>query len=404
MHYYRTSLVVPLLFALIASTAFAGWGDLVKVVAQDVVKEKVKEEATGAVVSAFTKDSPEYEGPKTAEEAEAAANGLLVDTEVLALEPLDVSKDLNGAKQFRRLGDADSRVAVVGFRVVFVLSNTASASENNALLNLGNSSASASGFKTVHQDRTVKMEKLLQGIDEATMQAIADAAYTDFMAKLAASGREVVPVETILAAEDFEAIEKTGVNPYKKDSGWFRPNDIYVYSPQALPLWFGHFDANGFGNVGPLSIGNWKRLNSISVDQNAVLVIPQIVINFAAMQSSGRNKLFRKAEVSSEEVVHAVPATTLMHGFHAKKKVAGDLYSVSLKERLDVPGKFAVNYLVDETDNAAWVNSLTRLTGAAGNIHSTETWAVVANPDVFKAYALAAAGGASQAFVELLKQ
>lgn len=403
MNCLKTKPVVLSIALLFPALCFAGWGDaLLKQVVKDVATETVKQEATKAVVNQFNKADPNYTGPKTAAEAESESAALSNAVQNISLEPLNAKKDFSNTKLLKNVKKSTNRVVVGGFRVTYILSNVASASEDNGLLNLGNSAGS--GMKTIHQDRTVKMEKILYGVDESDMQAIADQAHAEFMKKLQASGLEVLPSSTFLNSPQFAEIEQTTA-PYKKDSGWFRPNDIHTYSPRALPLWYGHFDANSYGDKGPLSLGNWKKINKFSGDNNVIVLIPQITINFADMQSSGRRKLFKKASVKAEDIVHLTKGKTCMYAFYSKQGApSGDLGATILKDSYNVPGKFAVNYLVDDSDNATWVNSMTRLTGAAGNIHSSETWAVVANPSVFKQFALAGTNAVGDCFIELLQQ
>lgn len=135
-------------------------------------------------------------------------SALTVETE--ALNP---TKDFSNTKLIKNVKKRTNRVVVGGFRVAFILSNVASASEDNGLLNIGNSAGS--GMKTIHQDRTVKMEKILYGINEADIQAITDQAYNDFVQKLQASGLEVLPASTFLNSPQFAEIDQTPA-PYKK--------------------------------------------------------------------------------------------------------------------------------------------------------------------------------------------
>ena len=134
-----------------------------------------------------------------------------------------------------------------------------------------------------------------------------------------------------------------------------------------------------------------------------ILLVPQYVVNFASMASSGRGSLFKKAKVEANTVLHLGQGQTMLHAFHSKKPSAGgDFGTMYLKDPYYMPGEFAVDYLVDESDNASFVNSVTRLTGTAGNIHSNETWAVYANPTVFRAYSEKAIAQASAAYVDLI--
>jgi hypothetical protein len=188
--------------------AQAGWGDaLLKQVVKDVATETVKQEATKAIVNQFNKADPNYEGPKTASQAESESAALSVSALTVEAEALNPTKDFSNTKLIKNVKKRTNRVVVGGFRVAFILSNVASASEDNGLLNLGNSAGS--GMKTIHQDRTVKMEKILYGINEADMQAITDQAYNDFVQKLQASGLEVLPASTFLNSPQFAEIDQT---------------------------------------------------------------------------------------------------------------------------------------------------------------------------------------------------
>ena len=177
-----------LLLSIFFTSSVFGWGEALL---KHVAKEVVKDQATKVVLDTISKSDPNYQGPKTAEEA--AAESAALSVQELELEAIDPDKGISGTKNIKRLKKQTRRVAVAGFRVAFILSNVASASENNSLLNLGNTAGSAIGLTTIHQDRTVKKEKLLYNVSEADMQAIADAAYDDFVAQLKASGVEVVP-------------------------------------------------------------------------------------------------------------------------------------------------------------------------------------------------------------------
>lgn len=113
--------------------------------------------------------------------------------------------------------------------------------------------------------------------------------------------------------------------------------------------------------------------------------------------------MFKKAKAEASTVLHLGEGQTMLHAFHSKKPSAGgDFGTMYLKKPYYMPGDFAVDYLVDESDNASFVNSVTRLTGATGNIHSSETWAVYANPSVFMAYSGKAIAQASAAYVDLI--
>lgn len=402
MNSIRNTLCVLGLCGLALSTPLhASFGNLIKEAAKNAAKEKVKEEVTEAVVGALTKNSPEYQGPKTYDEAVAAAS--VLDVPPAKGPVLDSSKDLSKIGAYNKMKKDTNRVAIAGFRVAFITSNAASSSDNKALSNLGNSSSS--GFKTIYQDETVKMQLLLQGIEPAQMQAITDAAFQDFVASLQAqSGIEVLPLDSVPNAASFADIEYEDVQPMVKNASVFNPRDVYVFAPTGMPLYFTHMDASTYGNKGPLDQKNWKTINAISTELDAIMVIPQITINFANMDSAGHHNMFKDARVSSRDVISAEANFTNMSVFKATTPKLGHLAMTTLKKSASIEGEYSVRYLVDESDNATLVNSLTRMTGQPGRITRAETWAVVANPSAYQAQAIAAANSVTQAFAEKLTE
>jgi hypothetical protein len=97
----------------------------------------------------------------------------------------------------------NKRVAIAGFRVVFVVHNEAYAISRGSYLPGGVETGSAKA----------KMEVDLKGVDEQTMQALANAAYERFVAQLKAAGREVVSHEEMKAAwSTFDLAKSYDVN------------------------------------------------------------------------------------------------------------------------------------------------------------------------------------------------
>lgn len=388
-------------FVLLPAAGYAGFGNLIKQAAKQAAVDKAKEEAGKAIVKAVLGDPAKEE--LSYEEAQAEAMSLSFAPDEISSGSLD-EKDFGATKPLSKLRkQSDGKVAVVGFRVAFMTSNAASASDNKALSNLGNSSGS--GLRTIYQDETVKMQLLLQGIEFSQMQAITDAAYVDFMERLQSSGLEVIPADDILARPEFQEIEGaegTAAEPYKKGAMFARPQDVFVFSPSGMPLWFGHWDTGSWGDKGPMERATWKSLNALSAETGAMLLCPQITLNFAHVDSSGQGTMFKDASVKAENTLHLVSGHTYLYAGWAKARIAGPFTMAALKKPHDIPGKFAVNALIDERNNASWVNGISRMTGQPGRITRAETYAVVANPTAYQSLAEAAARTANAAFVAMV--
>ncbi len=283
------------------------------------------------------------------------------------------------------------RVAVAGFRVGFVVRNGASAQSRAAFSNLG-------GGSRVQQAASASIEVTLDNIDRARMQAIAERAYADFTVALKASGRTLVPPEELQASPGWKEIEATPQTdkPYQNNLTMSKKTYAFV-SPQALPLWFGHFD-QPLGDKGPFALGNWRAMNRLSTDLGAVVVVPQIVVDFAEVSTSGNSMWRSSAEVGAKGAMSIERGLTTMWIFHATRPEFGDFGSAQLKEGLPLPGDFGefVETTEESTKTANAVGNavtglFTMLTGAQGTVKSSQKQTLKAKPEVYEALSVAGA-------------
>ena len=232
-----------------------------------------------------------------------------------------------------------NRVAVTGFRVVFVTHNEARAFVGATYLPGGVQTGSA----------RAKMEVDLKGVDDATMQAITDRAYNLFLEQLKATGREVVVPEPASFAEFKTA---TPV-PQEVTTGLLKGK---AFSPAGLPLWWQVGDAWGDAGLGQK---NMRAFNKQSEALKApVTIAPLIVVDFAHMQSSGRSGglVRRRAEVGASLAMsvptfytRVVRAEQTRYGGIVFK---GDDGALSLTKAIDTDVEFAELYQVDSKTGA----------------------------------------------------
>jgi hypothetical protein len=228
-----------------------------------------------------------------------------------------------------------NRVAVAGFRVVFVTHNEARAFVRASYLP-GRDTGSA----------RAKMEVDLKGVDDATLQAITDQAYTLFLDQLKAAGREVVPLAEMQAS--FAAFKSMPSGPQEVSSGLLRGK---AFSPTGMPLWWQVGDAWGDAGLGQK---NMRAFNELSKNLNApVTIAPAIVVDFAHMESSGNRSglVARRAEVGASLamsiptfVTRVVRAEQTRYGGLVFK---GDDGALTMTKALDTDIDFANLYLVD---------------------------------------------------------
>ena len=189
------------------------------------------------------------------------------------------------------------RVAVAGFRVVFITENTATATVRASYLPGRDTSGASSTLHVV-----------LSGVDHATMQAITDKAYADFLAQMRYAGREVVPQEELrefLAGVDVSAMPG---KPYTKT---VNGQAAVVFAPTGMPLWFGTVDVP-WGDKSPFDQKNQRSLAEYSARLKAIAIAPLIVVNFARMSSSGNQSglTSRAAETGASMAMHVAGFST----------------------------------------------------------------------------------------------
>lgn len=182
---------------------------------------------------------------------------------------------------------AYKRVAVVGFRVAFVTQDSASAKVRASYF-MGRDTSGANA----------SMKATLSGVDHATMQAITDKAYADFLSQLKLAGREVVPAGEL--AEFWSGMEVTPgtvEQPFAKEVA---KQNVLLFSPAGVPLWFTHLEG-AWSDRGAFDLANWRRLGEASKKLNAIMVAPLISVNFVSMASSGNKSglMARTAEVGA---------------------------------------------------------------------------------------------------------
>lgn len=174
------------------------------------------------------------------------------------------------------------QVAVVGFRVIFVNETFARARVRASYLPGRDTSGASQG-----------MQVNLKGVDDATLQALTDQAYTRFVAQLRAAGREVVTVadgkwDDSVFQGSRAPVDLSFVNTKGRA---FAPTGMSSWGLAGYPWAASNFDQ-----------GPSKAMNEISHKLGAPLTIATtIVVDFAQMTSSGNRSglVARTAEVGT---------------------------------------------------------------------------------------------------------
>jgi hypothetical protein len=135
----------------------------------------------------------------------------------------------------------------------------------------------------------------LNGVDARAMQAITDKAYADLLAQIAASGREVVPLDQM---KEFFGVVTVTPQPFVKE---LNGQTASFFAPTGMPLAFTHFDG-GWANLSAFDLNNLRRFQEFSSKWDATVITPLIVVNFARMSSSGNQSglTSNRAETGAE--------------------------------------------------------------------------------------------------------
>ncbi len=318
------------------------------------------------------------------------ASGLLLllslSVSAFAISPADVAtadirklvdvKSIRGAK-------GSKRVAVPGYRVIFTTRTKVVANAEDWLGGVGG--GKSSGAKAT-------MEVVLGNVDFENLQAIADAAYADFIDELKAGGVDVVPLETIVASPSFQKMKMTGstaAKPYTKKSRDAKTSYV-VASPSAIPLWFTSFD----GDISDQGMGqtNIRALLSMARELDALMLFPIMHIDFATVGGSG-GKFARRASVTAKAAIYANPAYTLFYIANEK----GGAFA-RMTDGIGVEGDPGEFVTADQASNAPFIEGMQKIGIDFGPVKSKKNMVLQTNPENFQSLALEALSGTNEAF------
>jgi hypothetical protein len=310
---------------------------------------------------------------------------LFLSVQAFAIAPSDIAttdiRKLVDVKSIRGAKGA-KRVAVPGYRVIFTTRSKVVARAEDWLGGVGG--GKSSGAKAT-------MEVVLGNVDFETLQAIADAAYADFIDELKAGGIEVVPLETITASDAFQKMKMTGSTadkPYTKRSR-DKKTDYLVVSPSAIPLWFTNWD----GDVSDQGMGqtNIRAVMTMSKELDALMLFPIMHIDFATLGGSG-GKFARRASVTAKAAIYTNPAYTL---FYIANEKGGAFARIT--DGIGVEGDPGDFVTADQASNEALIGTMQKIGIDFGPVKSKKNMVLQTNRENFQSLALEALGGTNEA-------
>lgn len=266
-------------------------------------------------------------------------------TALPGLDPDSFFKGQTGGtfgKNVTEILPGNKRVAITGFRVAFITSNTATAQVRASYLP-GRDTSGASSKLTV----------TLAGVDAAALQALTDKAHADFVAQLRLAGREVVPQEEL--REFLTGVDAVPAGkPYVREAG---QQTAMVFSPAGMPLWFHNWDG-AWSDKSPFDQKNIRSLNDFAQKINAIAIAPLIVVDFAQMTSSGnRSGLTARSAETGATLALSVSAfsSRVVRAEETRSGIVmkGDDAAINLTQAFRSDRQFGTMREVAATDNQA---------------------------------------------------
>lgn len=238
---------------------------------------------------------------------------------------------------------------------------------------------------TVGGTATAQTTVQLAGVSVEMLQAIAAEAETDLREKLTAAGRQVGDFAELSANVDFAAAKATP-QPFGKSPAADARLVVQV-TPPGQPLLLTHSDSP-LTDKSPFDLGVAKALSRASADLKAVILTPQVIIDFAQVGGSGVTGFGGSAEVSVKPGLFLVPMFTNIMAWGAKQKIAPEGGRGNLNKRilLGSAGEFVKTADYNNASAIADWNAQVALgTAPSGRMdgYSMTTYQYVVDPGAF---------------------
>lgn len=320
----------------------------------------------------------------------ALGPGLAPPAHAQSMVPLSSFGERNFHRTMLKLLARSERVALPTFRFGIVMRNGIGATGGSGSV------------------RTEAIAELV-GVSFPMLQQIAHEAFSDFVARLRATGRTVLGWNEIAGSAAYAKLEPTASPFIKKPFADSRT--VAVVSPEYLPLINGPGDLP-LSDKGAFSQGNPKALGSMSYELKSLVMVPSIVLDFAALTGSGHSVYGNSASVGVQPGLFMVPLFTRFTFYHAKVSLFGESGMLILEDRVAVgqAGQLvqtsSYNNQAEVAEWNAYVNSgrwwtdsnlaaPSRPTGA----YDYSGYQYRVEPDAFNSACLAGAQAANKVFI-----
>jgi len=251
--------------------------------------------------------------------------------------------------------------------------------------------AKISGSTSREQGASVSMSLALEGVDAAMLQRIADASHADLVAQLQAAGIDVIDAPAFFRKAEAEEVIRSP-NPVNGEQMDGRaPKELLVVGLSGVGVVssFGLIPKGFNGNVG----------DQASAALNAIVVYPNVALDFAWTSGGGRSMLQRRVSVDAG-ARFALDSVSKFHVVHSKDgRFVDDSVTLGLSEDLGVDDVFATINKSDSTDNSGAVGLANALGFGMGS-RKGSNYSVTVDKNRYEALAMNATKGFNAALVK----
>lgn len=261
-----------------------------------------------------------------------------------------------------------------------------------AIVRQGSVRASAAGAGAELNQRATSINTILVGVDDDLAQKIADDANADLIKRLTDAGFDVVPQDQVQASKELARTALEGA----KVKG---VNDWTIYGARAAPLRSGHVYSKAVLAGSGASI----VLNDVSVELDAVMLSPYLVLDYERLGGSGRSNYTGSASASMETRFRASDSgANFLYG--AGKGKGGGMWGSFKAESTGTDELFGVMFEVDDRSDDPGVSRAFATLGLGSLYRQSKYYGVEAVPERYAALARAAYQGLNAALVDQIKK
>ncbi|MGE0595162.1 MAG: hypothetical protein AB7P07_02250 [Hyphomonadaceae bacterium] len=318
--------------------------------------------------------APAAEAPAPPAEAQAASASAVQIGPPL---PVEMRRTRGGANVLAAM----PRIALAGYNIGAFMTTRVSARSGGSLL--GNSMGARA-----------RMDFSLVGVDQTLLQRIADAAHADLVAQLEAAGYEVSGAREVFA-DGRGANMLAGGGTYEGEEPGTQ-SEMLVAGPSGV-------GAVAYQGVGRLAVGGGGGMGAISHGLNAILVFPNLALDFAETSGSGNRSFGNRANVEGEARFGIDPMSKAEVFFSRSGRGFFDGWgTLQVTEATTVADEFASTEQTSQRSNTG-MGVASAILGA-GMQHSRRSgYEVTADPAAYEALALRAARGFNAALVAQIR-